>query len=204
MKKVLRLGLIVVIAVALAGCDKELVDLSHKPVNPLPTDSVEIKSDTAYYTVREAQATYNAAISKDVSVVGYIVGDIAGTSVQSAEFESPFNSVSNILIADDSAETNVKRCFPIALAINTEQRTQLNLKNNPHLLKRRIVVRGPLETYFSQVGIRQINSWKFISSEYQMNTDTISHVTDTVSIPISHQAEVVHGGRGMSANKIIP
>jgi hypothetical protein len=203
MKKKFRFSIMIMLVLSLSGCDKEMVELPVKPVEPQPTDSVEIKSDTAYYTVREAQASYKTGNSKEFSVVGYIVGDIAGTSIHAAEFETPFNSVSNILIADDSTETNAERCFPIALTINSIQREQLNLKGNPHLLHSRIVVRGPLDIYFTQVGMRQLNSWKFVASVHEVQPDTATeHKTDTVaSIPISQEGEVIHGGRVLYGRK---
>ena len=197
MKRLSEIFFFIWVGFNLVGCDKVLTEMpSHNPVDPLPTDSVEIKSDTAYYTIGEAQTSYSSQIPKQINVVGYIVGDIVGTSINSAEFEYPFNSVSNIIIADDSLETNVSHCFPIALKVNTESREKLNLKNNFNLLHHRIVVRGTIETYFSQAGFRKIISWKFLSPNQQINTDTISsHVKDNANISINHQEEIITGGR---------
>lgn len=99
-----------------------------------------------------------ASLKQDGSVAwvqGYIVGSADGASLaDGAKFEAPFVGASNILIADDVNEKDYKKCIPVQLVAGTDLRVKLNLVDNVANLGQVVIVKGTLENYFKQAGVK--------------------------------------------------
>lgn len=100
----------------------------------------------------------SASLKQDGSVAwvqGYIVGSAEGASLaDGSKFEAPFVGASNILIADDVNEKDYKKCIPVQLVAGTDLRTKLNLVDNVANLGKVIIIKGTLENYFKQAGVK--------------------------------------------------
>ena len=99
-----------------------------------------------------------ASLKQDGSVAwvqGYIVGSADGASLaDGSKFEAPFVGASNILIADDVNEKDYKKCIPVQLVAGTDLRAQLNLVDNAANLGQVVIIKGTLENYFKQAGVK--------------------------------------------------
>lgn len=104
------------------------------------------------YNIETAQKKQDASIAW---VQGYIVGSSEGASLgDGAKFEAPFVGESNILIADDVNEKDYKKCIPVQLVAGTELRSKLNLVSNAGNHGKIVIIKGSLEKYYSQPGMK--------------------------------------------------
>ena len=71
-----------------------------------------------------------------------------------SKFEAPFVGASNILIADDVNEKDYKKCIPVQLVAGTDLRAKLNLVDNAANLGQVVIIKGTLENYFKQAGVK--------------------------------------------------
>ena len=87
-------------------------------------------------------------------VKGYIVGYISGkTYADGVTFSAEGCDVNtNILIAESASTTSADKCMPVQLP-SGDLRNGLNLKDNPSLLGKEIIIYGQLANYFSVPGI---------------------------------------------------
>lgn len=140
-----------------------------------------------------------------VSVVGYYLGYIKGTALSNAIFTENYEEPNTNLLLGDEKRFDETRCLPIALPAGT-LREDLNIYDHPELQYQRIVVRGPLTTYFKVKGIKKPISWRLatsldtpndtISEEHEEGTDSIEPVPVVVSFPrLLPQAMPVTRGR---------
>ncbi|MFE4708160.1 endonuclease [Peribacillus simplex] len=98
--------------------------------------------------------------SGTATVKGYIVGTAkSGTSYQQT---SPFTESTNIGIADNPDETDVKKIMPVQLPAGNI-RTALNLVEHPELLKAQVAITGKLEKYFSVPGLKSATDYTIIT-----------------------------------------
>lgn len=106
-------------------------------------------------------------------VEGYIVGAaeyVVGTG-NSFYFDSPFGSVNtNVFIADDPNETNSANVLVVQLP-NGVVREILNLVNNSGNYQKEVMVRGNLEEYFGQPGMKETVGCIIDGSEYGETED---------------------------------
>ena len=98
------------------------------------------------YDVTAAIALQDVPTSH-VWVQGYIVGLV--TSANNVNWTGPFNSNSNVAIANSPDCTNTDQCLYVQLPNNTALRTQVNLQDHPENLGRLLSVRGTLTPYFT-------------------------------------------------------
>ena len=92
-------------------------------------------------------------------VQGYIVGAARnGLSTVSSNddiiWSAPFDSYTNVLIADDPTCNEVSLCVIVNLPSGKPLRSQVNLFDNPDNLGKTLAVNGKLRTYFGQAGLR--------------------------------------------------
>ena len=115
-------------------------------------DKGEDKSDAM--TVLQAQTS---AGSKNVWVCGYIVGgDLTSAS---ASFDEPFSSRTNILLGPKSSTSQKDACISVQLP-SGELRDALNLVDNPHLLHRKVYLRGDIvEAYYGVPGVKNVSEY---------------------------------------------
>ncbi|MDR1809392.1 MAG: DUF6359 domain-containing protein [Prevotella sp.] len=111
------------------------------------------------YNVAKAISRQNLTPRDSVWVEGYIVGAVKNgiTSIASAAdvlFAAPFDSNTNVLIADTQTETDYNKCVVVNLPSGTALRTQVNLSSNAGNLGAKLNVIGNLRTYFGVAGLR--------------------------------------------------
>lgn len=96
--------------------------------------------------------------SEDVWVSGYIVGGDLTSS--SASYKKPFSSRTNLLLGPRSSTTDRASCVSVQLP-SGELRDALNLVDNPHLLGRKVYLRGDIvEAYYGIPGIKNISAYE--------------------------------------------
>lgn len=106
-----------------------------------------------------------------VAIAGYIVGYVRGTSLSesNAVFAIPAEAPNtNMLLADRKDETDYRRCFPVSLPAKTKYedlRGELNLFDNPHLFRRRIVIEGEVVAYFRTMGMKKVEYYALLPDE---------------------------------------
>ena len=95
-------------------------------------------------------------------VRGYIVGSVInGTSSVSSNgdvlWNGPFDSATNVVIADDPNCHEITQCVFVNLPAGKPLRTDVNLKDHPENLGKLLAVYGNLRLYFGQAGLRDSN-----------------------------------------------
>ncbi|MCM1293074.1 MAG: DUF6359 domain-containing protein [Bacteroides sp.] len=98
------------------------------------------------------------ATGTGVWVTGYIVGAVNDKSISDAAFAAPFSLNTNILIAATPNETNAANCVPVQLPAGNV-RTALNLVDHADLLGKQVTLKGNLEKYFGQAGIKSTSDY---------------------------------------------
>lgn len=207
-------GVLVICAVSCENPDFSKPDKKPAPTDTIRKDTTTVQQDTAstskpkpqpqdttgYVLISVQMAKlYAEGVMKDTSLivkadglVGYIVGDINGTSISNAEFAPPFNRESNIIIADDPLEKDISKCMPVELPQNTRFRKELNLKTNPGNYGRRVVLEGSIADYFKTVGIKNLVDYHWVKN----NSDEDTTQTTRFGNPtISTKPETILGGR---------
>lgn len=113
--------------------------------------------DLTNCTVAEAIEAYKNGQTGTATITGYIVG-AADNTLNKAEFTSETAVMSNILIAGDPNEKDVDNCMPIKMASGTAVRKALNLGENKHVYKKKVVVVGELVAYFGVAGMQDVEN----------------------------------------------
>lgn len=192
----LLLGILFI--VPLIACDDPLPDEEEETEvqqDDTPTDSTEISASPSLLdtiSISQAQLYYEAGYSgEEVIARGYIVGVANGTTMSNAQFDGTFTRSSNIILADDSTETDYNYCMPVELELDSEQRSELNLVDNPDLRGRLLAVCGTLTTYFSVAGVKDITDWKLYDASYSIGSDDSdnSDDSDDDDTPLSDEAD---------------
>lgn len=138
------------------------VEIGGGPVTPPSPTGSGTESDP--YSVT---AVLNGAIGTSAWVQGYIVGFIAGKSIQDGAVFS--NDVTgkdytntNVIIAASPDETDWQKCVPLQLPATGNFRQDLGLGNNPAAYKRQVKVCGSLEKYFGQAGVKSLTAYAWV------------------------------------------
>ncbi len=106
----------------------------------------------------DANQVIAGATGSNVWVTGYIVGAVNDKSISDAAFAGPFSLKTNILIAATAGETDVKKCVPVQLPAGSV-REALNLIDHEDLLGKQVTLKGNLEKYFGQPGLKSVSDY---------------------------------------------
>ena len=113
-----------------------------------------------------AEDPYNVASGislQDTQVIawvqGYIVGAVKNglsnvTSNDDVNWNAPFDSYTNVVIADDADCREIANCVIVNLPPGKPLRAQVNLVDHPDNLGKLLAVNGKLRKYFGQAGLR--------------------------------------------------
>lgn len=112
------------------------------------TDTVDV------YTFR------NHVYEGPVCVKGYIVGCATSTGGYKYFFDSPFESNTSILIADDKNEKSKSNVIAIQLKNGSKIRRDLNLVDNPGNIQRLVAIYGYQTKYMKMTGMKEILSYE--------------------------------------------
>ena len=140
-------------------------------------------------SVAEAIAAYKSGdkIASNATIVGYIVGAVENSNLGNANFEGNWEANTNILLADDADETNVENCIPVQLP-NNSLRSELNLVNNPDNHKKKVILTGSVEAYFTVAGLKNTSAYTFIEETWGS-----LYLPNAIDIPGDVKAYIVTG-----------
>ena len=128
-----------------------------------PNPEPEPEPGTGAGTKDNPYSVASAITKQGQSVTGWVQGYIVGvvnngvTSVTGAgdvNFTAPFNSATNVLVADSPTETDYTKCVVVNLPSGSDLRNQINLQNNASNLGAKLKVNGTLRVYFGLSGLR--------------------------------------------------
>ena len=103
-----------------------------------------------------AEAIAKASPGNYAYVKGYIIGSVKGQSVAATDFTVDNAVATNIIIADNAAETDPAKAMPIQLPAGAV-RSALNLVDKAGNLGKEVLLYGTLENYFKQPGIKNVS-----------------------------------------------
>jgi len=107
----------------------------------------------------DVEAGKSNSSTTPVWVKGFIVGVYeTNTSEFTPNFNPPFVTNSNILIASSANETNLANCLPVQLP-SGDIRNALNLVDNAGNEGKEVMVLGTLEAYFGQPGVKSLTGY---------------------------------------------
>lgn len=143
--------------------DLQGFEVGDVPPVPTPDPSLGEGTQEKPYNVKGAIAQNNS--EKYAWVKGYIVGQVAGSKInEQSEFAPEFHGATqddgtvltygtNLLIADNAAETNPSNCMVVQLPTG-DLRDKLNLVQNPQNDDKEVLVYGMLVKYFGTYGLK--------------------------------------------------
>lgn len=117
----------------------------------------EIKEN--YLTVVEAKEKGKGKHS----IIGFIVGTMS-PKINDVITEN-FDNDLNILIAEDKNEKDRNKMLAVQLSKNSKLKRKAGLQTNPSNLGKKIIVSGSIENYFKGLGVKKVNSIKFVNEE---------------------------------------
>ena len=125
----------------------------------------------APFTVKDVQ-TLTASYADKCWVEGYILGVSASSNSGAFAFTNTI-AVSNIVIADAADETDAANAIPVELKNNTDTRATLNIIDNAGNIGKKVKVYGTLESYFSTVGVKNIEEFELVSGGNTTGIDAV-------------------------------
>ena len=146
------------------GCERlDITDDEPSKEQRDPADDDTPTGDAGYLLVPEALAMGRDA-NKEVTVAGFIVGYVDGTSMSKAVFGKPKSAANtNMLIAASTKTTDPAECLPVELSTKGENfRRYLNLYDNPGNFHAPIILRGLLTRYFGVAGLKSVVDYQWI------------------------------------------
>lgn len=128
-----------------------------------------------------------------VSVKGYIVGFVNGTSYKQTVFGTDDAKNSNIVIADRADESDCSLCAPVQLKQSSDAREYLNLLDNPEMLGTAVIVTGTKGEYMrSNLGIKNVETYEPADDDDDGDDDDTP--AQSLTLPtLSEEAEVFEG-----------
>lgn len=130
------------------------------PTPPTPGEGEGSGTQDDPYNVAAAiaaQGTQNNAPTAWVR--GYIVGAVKNGTSQvngnSIIWSAPFDSQTNVVIADDPNCNEIDLCIIVNLPAGKPLRAQVNLLDNPNNMGKMLAVTGKLYPYFGKAGLRE-------------------------------------------------
>ena len=88
-------------------------------------------------------------------IVGAVINGVSSVSSNSdVNWNEPFDSPTNVVIADDATCQEISQCIIVNLPAGKPLRTQVNLMDNSNNLGKLLSVNGKLRKYFGQAGLR--------------------------------------------------
>ena len=126
--------------------------LSGEGTESVPFNAYSFTCGVVYLFLADHEGT----ACDNVWLGGFVVGFVQGRNVSSTVF-GVGNVATNIVIADSPLETDYKCCVPVQLGTSSSYgkvREQLNLRDNPDMLGKYVVVCGRACSYMGVYGLR--------------------------------------------------
>lgn len=162
--------LLALTGLGLSGCEKISFpeESTEKGDTGLSEDTLQVDStgEGSMYapaTVKDLLRRESDFMGFSCWVAGYIVGYTERT-MSNASFGTVGAVQSNILLADDPGCEDEEECVPVEL--KTEKwKQKLSLAHCPSNLGKRIAIHGLIKTYFSVIGIRSMDEFRWLAEE---------------------------------------
>ena len=120
------------------------------------------------YTIRGASLNQNGGYAwVKAYIVGYIPQSTDGGpsyTISDVVFSADGAAASNIVIADNPAETDINNCMAVQLP-SGDVRSALNLSDHPENLGQEVLLYGTMERYFGGSGVRGVTAAVFNGQE---------------------------------------
>ena len=138
--------------------------------------------------------------SGTATVEGYIVGSTVSGSGGKATYShtAPFTFTAagtNLAIADSPTETNPSKILPVQLPSGSV-RTELNLKDHPENLGKKIQITGTLGAYFSVPGLQSAKGFTFIEETNPTKVQAVSATPKEGMVPQGTKVELTTNTEG--------
>jgi uncharacterized protein len=135
--------------------------------------------------------------SGSATVEGYIVGVVKGGSGASISYTqtAPFTVNTNMAIADSANETNPSKILTVQIP-NNSIRTELNLKDHPENLGKKIQITGSLEAYFSVPGLKSPTSYTFIEASNPTKVQNVAATPNEGTVSQGTKVELTTSTEG--------
>ena len=104
------------------------------------------------------QVLASSASTDEVWVTGYIVAYVPDKTFSEAVFENTATTMTNIVLALTPDETDINKCIPVQLPFGTV-REGLNLQSHPENYKKSISIKGQIQKYFGQMGVKTVTEY---------------------------------------------
>ena len=155
--------------------------------------SANVSKAAEIISVAEAIAN-NSGIA---TVEGYIVGitKSGGGGKATYSHSAPFTMDTNIAIADSPNETNPSKILPVQLPSGSI-RTELNLKEHPENLGKKIQITGTLGAYFSVPGLQNSKGYSFITETNPTKVQAVSATPKEGMVPQGTKVELTTSTEG--------
>lgn len=115
--------------------------------------------------VRLVENEYDLQEIDDMWVEGFVVGYVKSRSMGTTVFDAG-SVATNLVIAEQASENDYKKCVPVQLTNSSNSskmtRADLNLKDNPNVLGKKVKIRGDLAKYMGVVGVKNAKEYVFV------------------------------------------
>ncbi len=115
--------------------------------------------------VRLVENEYDVQEIDDMWVEGFVVGYVKSRSMGTTVFDAG-SVATNLVIAEQASENDYKKCVPVQLTNSSNSskmtRADLNLKDNPNVLGKKVKIRGDLAKYMGVVGVKNAKEYVFV------------------------------------------
>lgn len=135
----------------------------EEPEEPITGEILTVSQALAKYDKDQKQA--------NITVKGFIVGSLNTESNYTPEFGTT-TYYANILLSDNADEDNLENCIIIQLPYGSDIRAKLNMGDNPGNYKKEVIVKGSLEKYCNQAGIKAPTAYQFTGTTAIENVET--------------------------------
>ena len=135
----------------------------EEPEEPITGEILTVSQALAKYVENQKQA--------NTIVKGFIVGSLNTKNNYTPEFGTT-TYYANILLSDNADEDNLENCIIVQLESGTDIRAKFNLCDNPGNYKKEVIIKGSLEIYCNQAGIKAPTAAQFTNTTAIENVET--------------------------------
>lgn len=162
------------------------------PIDPVPVDPIGPTGDEEGSFEHPFTCSQVIKMDKEIEsawVYGYIVGEINNNQIQATT-----GGNTNFALADMPHESNISSALGVQIR-NSDFQGELNLKDNPDNLNRKILIHGRITHYLDRPGIKDIVEYQWLDNGNGGDDSGLTELNpDVVQIRVSNgSVEIVAG-----------
>ena len=146
------------------GEDPDETEDSDEPTNPDDPEALGDGTQENPYTVKQAIAAQGDTAWVEGYIIGYAERESTGFSLNSDDFSTAF-ALNNIVLADKTSEIDLDLMIPIDFTNDEQIKDSLNLKDNTHLLYRKIKIHCNLRNVYGVPGGKNVTVFEIFPQE---------------------------------------